>query len=689
LIVEGYVASNVLQQKNFCSFIIRSSKINRISKKINIKASWFKYDPCKVLPGQLWQFTLRLKPIVGVVSPGANNYELTALVNNIHANAYVKNIGRNNLISDHWYNYSLLRLQSHLWTGYKNLCHDCSHQNIIGALIFGFQADLPRKVRAYFSEMGIIHLLVISGLHVGMIATITSFFITSILKLFPRISFYMPIKQYGLISGTVVSLIYAAISGFGAPALRSSTMLVFLVLSKVNSLNLSYLEVLLLAALLQIIIWPPVAWGLSFQLSFLAVLTIIIITEKRVLKRGFYDKYIRSQITLTLALCPLLVSTWFKLPTYGFFLNFVAIPIFTIFIVPLAFIACMHIDIFNISYFAAHFVDHLLEYSLSILEFLNRVPHRVTYFKGLSWLSYLSMWFVPFLFMLPKGFPARNIFIFFLLPLMFSRDTNDIKFGEFKVNIIDVGQGLSILVQTKFHNILFDTGPSYQSGFSAGESIVLPYLYYLGVEYLDDLIISHPDSDHIGGMNSLLKALDVKRGFANNNKIIPLKLSKTCHSGFKWNYDGVYFKFLWPNSYRFKEKNNNSCVLKVYNRYNSILIPGDIEKKAESKLVSDQLSNLKSDILIAPHHGSKGSSSKLFVNTVRPEKVIFSTGKINRFSFPHRDTLKRYECSSKVSCMNTANTGTIVIGSNKGRWNFFSYRNDKKYLWQQFLHSSS
>ena len=112
---------------------------------------------------------------------------------------------------------------------------------------------------------------------------------------------------------------------------------------------------------------------------------------------------------------------------------------------------------------------------------------------------------------------------------------------------------------------------------------------------------------------------------------------------------------------------------------------GDIEKKSELNLVSDQRSNLKSDIVIAPHHGSKGASSKLFINAVMPDRVIFSTGIINRFSFPHSDTLKRYSCSDRVSCLNTSNTGTIVLKSNKEKWNVFSYRRDKKYFWQQFL----
>jgi competence protein ComEC len=226
-----------------------------------------------------------------------------------------------------------------------------------------------------------------------------------------------------------------------------------------------------------------------------------------------------------------------------------------------------------------------------------------------------------------------------LLPLFYYLP-NKPESGEIWFTLLDVGQGLSAVVQTENHTLVFDTGPAF-GNFDTGAAVVVPYLRYQGIKQLDMLMISHADNDHIGGASAVLSSYPTKQILSSD----PDKLagSEFCRDGQSWQWDQVRFDVLHPDKDQTGSRNDLSCVLKISGPYGTVLLTGDIERKAEIKLIRQYEQQLKADILIAPHHGSRSSSSTTFIRQVSPRYVLFASGHQNRYNFPSEEVVYRYQ----------------------------------------------
>jgi competence protein ComEC len=246
---------------------------------------------------------------------------------------------------------------------------------------------------------------------------------------------------------------------------------------------------------------------------------------------------------------------------------------------------------------------------------------------------------------------------------------------HFRLTLLDVGQGLAAVVQTQHHTLLFDTGPQFSSSFDAGAAVIEPFLRQQGIDRLDTLIISHGDNDHIGGAASLLRQFNVMQILSS----VPDKLpnAQPCHAGQSWQWDGVRFELLSPLT-DLASDNNNSCVLRVSAASGSALLTGDIERLAEQTLVEHYGTALKTDILIAPHHGSKTSSSPAFLAAVQPSIVLIPAGYLNRFNFPHPDIMQRYRALN-AQIFDSAQHGAISV--EPGTFPPQSYRATASHYW--------
>lgn len=258
--------------------------------------------------------------------------------------------------------------------------------------------------------------------------------------------------------------------------------------------------------------------------------------------------------------------------------------------------------------------------------------------------------------LLPRGFPGRILGIVFLLPMMFYQVSKP-QSGEMWLTLLDVGQGLSTVIQTQHHTLIFDTGPKLSANFDMGASVVVPFLRSANISRIDKLVVSHGDNDHIGGASAIIKQFPV----AVIKTSVPDLLgsqAELCLRGQSWEWDGVNFKFLYPTNEFLNLGNDSSCVLQISNQQQTILLTGDIEKFAEKNLLSIDAANLKSDILIAPHHGSKTSADLHFIKNVKPSYVLYATGYRNRYHFPHALVVERYT-DLGVKQLNTVETGAI------------------------------
>lgn len=680
--LSGYIASIPITTASICRIKFTTKTVSNNNMTRNIALSLFSKAPCPFKVGQLWHLTARLKPLGGNYSLAAADSELQSLINNIHARGFIKLQPAPILLADKKYIYPWLRLQQYLWQYYEGICTDCSYNSVVAALLFGISWQLKPDIRQLLAATGTSHLLAISGLHVGMLAALVSYLGGFFWSRRVKNIMLLPSPYFANILAIAAALFYCAISGFGLPAARSVVMLVVYSCSKNLKINLSLIQVLAITAFLFILYWPFVIWSKSFLLSFGAVFLLAISLSGKLTNNKSYTSYIKPQIVISLGLSPLIILFWQQVPLYSVLVNMLAIPIFSLLVVPLAFLVLLCFPVTTVASFFAHLLDKLIALLFVFFTYISSLPYSVVTIINNDMLVYCSLLLATALFLLPTGFPGRYLSFIALLPL-FCINTTLLEQGFFRVVFLDVGQGSAALVQTRKHNILFDTGPAYPGGYSAGETIVWPYLKAKNINKLDDVIVSHPDLDHRGGLAKIIEHVTIKHGYTSATGVFRKSIERRCIAGYKWHYDGVMFEFLWPQEHSIFKKNNNSCVLKITSaNNNTALLTGDIEKKAEKKILEyNHADKLNSRLLFAPHHGSKGSSSKDFITAVAPQFVVFSSGKYNKFMFPHELVLYRYACVMGNNCFNIADTGTVIANETKLGWQLLSWRAMYPRLW--------
>ena len=277
----------------------------------------------------------------------------------------------------------------------------------------------------------------------------------------------------------------------------------------------------------------------------------------------------------------------------------------------------------------------------------------------------------------PRGWPVRWLGAVWLLP-MFTLQPAAPTAGAFWFTLLDVGHGLASVVRTHSHTLVYDTGPRFSARFDAGRAVVVPYLRRQGVGQIDTLVVSHGDNDHIGGVDSVLADIAVGNIISSVPERLPM--AKACIAGQEWQWDDVQFKILHPADGSDLQGNNASCVLKVTGRYGSILVPADIEARAEKELVKREGKALASQVLVVPHQGSKTSSTGAFVRAVAPQLALFSTGYRNPFKHPHAQVKARYE-GQRVRLYNSAIHGAVEVRFKEGGIEVRPYRQQNRRYW--------
>jgi len=264
--------------------------------------------------------------------------------------------------------------------------------------------------------------------------------------------------------------------------------------------------------------------------------------------------------------------------------------------------------------------------------------------------------------------------------------------GEMKVTVLDVGQGLSVVVQTAAHNLLYDAGPKFNEQSDAGSRIVVPFLRGEGVVKLDGFIVSHNDLDHSGGMASVLALMPVAwlaSSFTPEAELPEAQTKIPCFAGQAWIWDGVQFEVLHPGFESYDDAtlkdNNRSCVLKVSSQSGSLLLTGDIEKEAEIDLLKTNSAKLKSDVFTVPHHGSKTSSSLDFIAAVQPGVSVFTTGYLNRYGHPKPVVVERYQAANSLMYRSDYHGALEINFADKNKIEVASWRSQNKRYWHDIF----
>ena len=688
-IIEGSIVSIPVVKEKSTQFMFAIDTMRVAGEDISgprkLRLSWYGKQTEILKSGQRWRMTVRLKRPYGLMNPGGFDYEAWLLQNGVNATGYVRNISDAVLIEESIWG-SFYRLRQGLATKLGELTKDYSQQGILLALALGERNRISHDQWQRLLDTGTNHLVAISGLHIGLVAA-WLYFLTRWLWLRALNRFFSwPASTVAAVISLIGAFFYAALAGFALPTQRALIMLVVAMLALVSRRPLALSSIWALS-LFAVLIYDPLApLSAGFWLSFAAVGIIIFTFNNRLAIKSIWWKVGRIHLLIALGLVPLLVIHFQHIPLFSPLANFIAVPLVSLITVPLTLLSLLFISWLPVV------SDYLLFAANASVVVLDRFLFYIHSYSELSISASLNSFVIASMvlgtvyLLMPRGWPARWLGVIGFLPLFFTdhlRPSN----GHIWLSVLDVGQGLAVVVQTHNHVLLYDAGAKYSQRFDMGSAVIIPFLQSRGVNYLNTMVISHADNDHSGGAEAVQELLQVDRILTSlPNELRGIDVDR-CQVGQTWHWDGVDFEMLHPDdSFRVKQKrkvrNNFSCVLRISNGVETILLTGDIEYRAEQYLLSREKGRLAADILLAPHHGSATSSSKNFVNEINAQYVVFPVGYRNTWGFPKDIVLKRYE-----------ETGAIVFRSDQsGALQFIldgdgdiglpsQYRLDNKRFW--------
>lgn len=624
-----------------------AAQASKITIPQRIMVSWYRgmhddelYEDHAVHPGERWRFTLRLKRPHGNANPHGFDYEAWLLEGGIRATGYVR--PRSEALRLEAFvarpAYLVEWLRDVIRARFLAVLPDAPYAGVLVALAVGDQRVIPGAQWKIFNRTGITHLVSISGLHVTMVAALFAALVNGLWRRSERLALRLPAQKAAVVAGWLAALVYALLAGFAVPAQRTLYMLSVVALALWSGRNFGASRTLLLALLVVLLLDPWAILSAGFWLSFGAVALLFFVGTSRVGEargwRAMLSQWGATQWAVTVGSLPLILLLFQQFSLVSPLANAVAIPFVSFVITPLALL-------FAVMPWPPllHFDHWLMTQLMVFLEWLADWPVWQQAAPPL-WASLMAGLGVLWL-LLPRGFPARWLGLCLLLPALFWPAPRP-PAGEAWVDVLDVGQGLAVVVRTAQHTLLYDTGPLYSAESDAGQRIVVPYLRATGVERLDALVVTHRDADHSGGLIAVQDALPIARTLTS----MPGLPGERCASGQAWVWDEVRFTMLHPDMVDYeklaRKTNNMSCVLRVENAAGSVLLTSDIEAVDEQALLVRSPALLRSDVLLAPHHGSRTSSTPGFIAAVDAREVIFPVGYRNRFNHPRPDVVERY-----------------------------------------------
>ncbi|MGB1311769.1 MAG: DNA internalization-related competence protein ComEC/Rec2, partial [Leucothrix sp.] len=623
-----------------------------------IRLSIYNKQP-RVKAGQRWQFVVRLKRGSGFANSAGFDYEKWLFAQRIEAKGYLRKSDQHKLLAKApWYSINALRETIH--HKITTTLDAVSNQALVSALILAEKSAVSKAQWAVFRATGTSHLMAISGLHIGLVASSGLALVWLLWWCFPRLNLYLPHRLAGSFVGVIFAIFYAMLAGMTIPTQRALTMVVIGLLLLANRQNISGYRILALAMIVVLLMDPLATLTVGFYLSFAAVLVILWLV-KRVVKAGRFS-LLSLQGFLSLLMIPLSLLFFGEGSLVSPLANLLAIPWVSFIIVPLSMLSVLLSFISDsLSIYLFQFLSIHLNALYALLAFLAKAPSATVESFHLPHYLLAASLVAGVILLMPVGLAWRYTAGFILLPLIFYEVATLEKHNEFRLTVLDVGQGLAVVVETKHHSLLFDTGNRSGDSFDLGDMVVVPYLKQRSIKRLDALVISHDDQDHMGGLESVLKHTTVTAFYGNRLGLLQSRANTLCKAGDAWQWDGVDFEFIHPTVDWQGSDNDRSCVLKIRAGKHAVLLTGDIQRKAEKYLVKQSQHSgdlLAADILLMPHHGSNTSSKQYFIRAVNPRWAIASAGYRSRFRHPDHRVLKRYQ-QHGVTVLNTAQSGAI------------------------------
>jgi competence protein ComEC len=670
--IVGRVAELPQARSDATSFVLRieSAALDGQSVALHghLNVSWYNGAPT-IGACSRWHLLLRLKRPRGLLNPGGADSERSSLERGVVATGYVRDDPHNQpLDGPSW---CINGVRDAISRGIAARVGDPHDAALLQAFSVGDTRGLEQRDWDVARANGVSHLIAISGFHVGVAAVFGVWLALLAYAMWPRLGCTVPRPLAQASAALLVAGVYSALAGFGLPTVRTLLMIAVVAMARCSRRGGSGAQSLALAMIAMLLVDPLCVLAPGFWLSFVGVSFLMLCLQSRGRGlRAFAHELSAGQMVMTVSLLPL--SLWFfgEASLVGALSNLLAVPVISFVIVPCALAGVLAMALCPplaapVLWLAAK----LAHAQWWLLETTATWPGAHWYLPTVQpWAMVLALIGSTWLFM-PRGVPLRWLGVVLFLPLLLPPHELPPQ-GGFQVWVLDVGQGLSVLLRTRDHVLVYDTGARYPSGFDLGESTVLPSMHALGMNRLDVLMISHGDNDHAGGAPAIAAAFPQAPRYAGepDRMTIPMQ---ACVAGQSWQWDGVRFRVLNPpadstpvasNSVDDKKsaKNNDrSCVLLVEGRGGRLLLTGDISMREEPIVLAAMEAGV-APVMLVPHHGSSGSSSAAFIAGIAPSFAVVSAGWRNRFGHPRPDTLARYAAAG-VPVFNTAEQGAIPL----------------------------
>jgi competence protein ComEC len=655
VVVTGRIGFEVREYPGALGFELLTDTVAVQALTARIKVRWYRTRQ-RPRAGERWQLRLKVKALKPRFNPGGFDRVGWSFRRGVVANAYVREGDANQRLRVAQAGVGSLR--RHLGGWIRDTLGERPAMALVQALGVGYRSAITQHQWALLRSTGTAHLMAISGLHVGLVAGLAFFMSAACWRYAGTLPERFAAPRVAAIVGLAAALSYASLAGWSLPTQRAAGMCAVAFFCIATRYRLGPGHALLITLALVAAWHPPSLTDPSLWLSAGAVLALLF-GMREGSHLGRLGQLLRVQWVAALGLAPLGLLVFGSTPGISPLANLVAVPVVALCVVPLTLLAL------GLSQWTG-LAGALLELAASLLD-LTWV-----------WITWCHEWRVPvplavgaevFLVAMVVGvvlllsrLPGRWVGLLWLLPATFGQ-SGRLPPGEFELTVFDVGQGLSVLVRTARHATLYDTGGAFGQ-FSVARNDLTPALRRLGITTLDHLIVSHADLDHAGGARAIIDTFHPRTLLGRPRAGLERRF-EPCRRGQSWVYDAVSFEVLHPERGNRASRNNGSCVVRIRSQSGQrVLLTGDIEARAEQRLLQYSERRLRSEVIVVPHHGSRTSSTAPFINAVRPQIAIVSAGLRNRFAFPHREVALRY-ARGDVAFYNTASAGAVQVRSQR------------------------
>lgn len=610
-----------------------------------IRVSWrTPAEPVKA--GQRWRLAVRLKRPDGSLNPYGFDYQAWLLAKRIGATGSVK---AGQLVAqgqglDHWREQVRARIQRYAPE---------PAQGLMTALILGDGSGLSAEQWQTLQATGTVHLMVISGQHISLIAAVAYAVVFWLMRLgwWPQRVPWLPVACVLSISA---ALAYGAFAGFAVPVQRACIMVMVALLWRWQFQHLSVWTAFLIALAAVLIYEPLVVLQAGFWLSFTAVGALILAFAARLGPWRWWHMVWRTQWVAALGLAPFLLALSLPVSLMGPLANIFAVPWLSLLALPLTLLGALLLPWPSLASWVLSAAAWCLTVMFAGLDWFAQ-GWPVWQGSGVTVAALLLAVLGVLCWLLPR--PLLPLLAGLLLCLPMLKPSKEVVAGgQAQVWVLDVGQGQAVWVRTAQHSLMYDAGP-FMAGFDAGERIVVPVLRGYGQTGLDELLISHADADHAGGAQAILDAVEVKRVVSGQPAEHPPSFAAQDCRAEQWQWDDVWFwRWQWHNA---KDSNQKSCVLLIVAQGERLLLTGDLDAAGEAALLADW-PWLQVDWLVAGHHGSRTSTSRRFVQAIAPQYALISRGKHNSYGHPHPQVLANLQ-REQVRIYDTAHDKAVQI----------------------------